>query len=128
MGPFVLYCFNPKRKRDANKTLETPRDTLQDRTLILSSFCFQQVVFAVQNMSRLACKIFILLIFFCVGCLCIRTDRASGLRSAPILHVDALQELNVPTSIAPAPAMSFTPYQSEKRRFRRGPDPIHNKC
>ncbi|KAH6758439.1 hypothetical protein C2S51_018674 [Perilla frutescens var. frutescens] len=90
----------------------------------------------------------IVLVFFCVGFLSIQPETASAsrnidlaltwgrgggggrllLRSPRILKAAAaLEETNMPFNIAPSPAMTFDPNQSEKRTVRGGSDPIHNR-
>ncbi|KAI5683771.1 hypothetical protein M9H77_04999 [Catharanthus roseus] len=52
------------------------------------------------------------------------------LRSSRVLKaVTTEEDLQVQQmSLAPAPATMFDPNQSDKRRIRRGSDPIHNRC
>ncbi|KAG8379189.1 hypothetical protein BUALT_Bualt07G0062400 [Buddleja alternifolia] len=84
-------------------------------------------------MSGLTNKIIIFAIF-CIGLLSIQPANVSAfrskdlaLRSFPNLKTDGFQDLRVPLNIAPSPATIFDPNKSEKRRVRRGSDPIHNK-
>ncbi|KAL0355749.1 UNVERIFIED_CONTAM: hypothetical protein Sradi_4021800 [Sesamum radiatum] len=88
-------------------------------------------------MSCLAYRIIVLAVFL-VGLLSIQPANVSASRSidlavrhSRVLKAagGALQDLNVPRDIAPSPATTFDPMnQSQKRRVRRGSDPIHNKC
>lgn len=72
---------------------------------------------------------------FFIGFLSIQLETVSGVRNIDlalrrerILNADALQDMSVPLHIAPSPAAMFDPNESQKRRVRRGSDPIHNKC
>ncbi|PWA83348.1 hypothetical protein CTI12_AA169540 [Artemisia annua] len=47
-------------------------------------------------------------------------------RNSRLLKDVKVEELNTKLNIAPTPAMMFDPNQSNKRRIRRGSDPIHN--
>ncbi|KAL0416616.1 UNVERIFIED_CONTAM: hypothetical protein Slati_3493500 [Sesamum latifolium] len=88
-------------------------------------------------MSCLAYRI-ILLAVFVVGLLSVQPTDVSASRSIDLAvrhsrvlkaGAGALQDLNVPRDIAPSPATTFDPMtESQKRRVRRGSDPIHNKC
>ncbi|CAI9112132.1 OLC1v1012520C1 [Oldenlandia corymbosa var. corymbosa] len=49
-------------------------------------------------------------------------------RSSRILSTVGLEDMPVQQNLAPSPAMMFDPNQSDKRRVRRGSDPIHNRC
>lgn len=75
-----------------------------------------------------------LLVLFCVGFLSIQPEIVSAsrnidlaLRSFRILRGVALEEEEMAFKIAPSPAMSFDPNQSEKRKVKGGSDPIHNR-
>ncbi|WRX18994.1 hypothetical protein QQP08_011481 [Theobroma cacao] len=50
---------------------------------------------------------------------------AQNSRFLKAVDVDSLQTRQ---SLAPAPSMMFDPNQSNKRRVRKGSDPIHNRC
>ena len=83
-----------------------------------------------------ACRVVIFLIF--VGLLCTQPGQVSGLRSVDlalrflrnsrVLKGADVQELHENMNMAPSPSMTFDPDQSNKRRVRRGSDPIHNRC
>ncbi|KAF3621294.1 hypothetical protein BC332_09188 [Capsicum chinense] len=90
-----------------------------------------------------SCRVMVLVL--CIGFLSIQPETASALRSidlalrwgegnlsflrsSRILKAAVMQDLRTQLSIAPAPSMTFDPNQSNKRRVRRGSDPIHNKC
>ncbi|CAH1428363.1 unnamed protein product [Lactuca virosa] len=45
-------------------------------------------------------------------------------RNSRVLKVE--EQMDTKLNIAPTPAMMFDPNQSNKRRIRRGSDPIHN--
>lgn len=47
-------------------------------------------------------------------------------RNSRLLKGVKVEELDTQLNIAPTPAMMFDPNQSNKRRIRRGSDPIHN--
>ncbi|KAF5730155.1 hypothetical protein HS088_TW20G00526 [Tripterygium wilfordii] len=85
-----------------------------------------------------------LILFVCIGILAIQPDRVSGLRSMDlalrwdkgllpfvqhmrILKAVVVEDLETKRSLAPAPSAMFDPNQSEKRKVRRGSDPIHNR-
>lgn len=85
------------------------------------------------------------ILFLCLGFLCIEVsgitsldlalrwrkgDQLLFLRSSRVLEAVAVatEDLQVPMNLAPAPATMFDPNQSNKRRIRRGSDPIHNRC
>lgn len=86
------------------------------------------------------------ILVLCIGFLCIETQKVSGirsldlalrwrkgdyllfLRSSRVLEAVATEDLQVNMNLAPAPATMFDPNQSNKRRIRRGSDPIHNRC
>ena len=62
--------------------------------------------------------------------LALRWDKGK-LRFLGDLHIFkamALEDLQRNLALAPAPAVMFDPNQSNKRRVRRGADPIHNRC
>ncbi|XVF50124.1 hypothetical protein PTKIN_Ptkin04bG0070000 [Pterospermum kingtungense] len=79
----------------------------------------------------------------CIGVLVLQPDMVSGRRgidvavrwdkvllpNARILKaaaaVDSFQTRQI---LAPEPSMMFDPNQSNKRRVKRGSDPIHNRC
>lgn len=72
---------------------------------------------------------------FSVGFFSIQLETVWGVTSADLaitrgrtLKGDVWQDLSVPLHIAPSPAAMFDPNESQKRRVRRGADPIHNKC
>ncbi|KAK2655505.1 hypothetical protein Ddye_008557 [Dipteronia dyeriana] len=86
-----------------------------------------------------------LILLICVGFLVLQMDKVSGLRSidlvlrwdkellpfvptSRILKAVALKDLQTNPGFAPAPSMAFDPNQLNKRRVRRGSDPIHNRC
>lgn len=83
-----------------------------------------------------ACRVVIFLVF--VGLLFSQPGQVSGLRSVDlalrflrnsrVLKGVDVQELHENLSMAPTPSMMFDPNQSNKRRVRRGSDPIHNRC
>lgn len=83
-----------------------------------------------------ACRVVIFLVF--VGLLFTQPGQVSGLRSADLalrflrnsrtLKGADVQELHENLNMAPTPSMMFDPNQSNKRRVRRGSDPIHNRC
>lgn len=94
-------------------------------------------------MGLLSSKLVILLV--CIGFLSIQQEKVSGLRSidlalrwgkeqlvlqrnSRILKGVAVMDLHTQLNIAPAPSLEFDPNQSNKRRVRRGSDPIHNRC
>lgn len=47
-------------------------------------------------------------------------------RNSRLLKDVKVEEFDTKLNIAPTPAMMFDPNQSNKRRIRRGSDPIHN--
>ncbi|KAG6589506.1 hypothetical protein SDJN03_14929, partial [Cucurbita argyrosperma subsp. sororia] len=52
---------------------------------------------------------------------------------SPAIHThkadDSEKKLNMKNmNVAPSPAMNFDPNQSNKRRVKKGSDPIHNRC
>ncbi|KAF6171848.1 hypothetical protein GIB67_007369 [Kingdonia uniflora] len=90
-------------------------------------------------------KVIILLV--CMGFLVLQPEKVSGLRSidfvlrwgkedyglvqkkARVLTDVVSEDLNTRIQWAPSPSPStFDPNQSNKRRVRRGSDPIHNRC
>ncbi|WOG99568.1 hypothetical protein DCAR_0518921 [Daucus carota subsp. sativus] len=83
-----------------------------------------------------ACRLMIFLVS--VGLLFAQPRQVSGLRSVDlalrflrssrVLKGADVQELHENLNMAPSPAMMFDPNQSNKRRVRRGSDPIHNRC
>lgn len=91
-------------------------------------------------MGVLAYKGAILLV--CIAFLALQPEKVSGLRSMDLAlrwhkgHFSFLNSLHVVKavavenllSLAPAPAMTFDPSQSNKRKVRKGSDPIHNRC
>ncbi|CDP20950.1 unnamed protein product [Coffea canephora] len=94
-------------------------------------------------MSFSSCRMIILIV--CIGSFCFQPEKVSGLRSidlalrlhegellflrsSRILNSVASEGLHVQLNLAPAPATMFDPNQSNKRRVRRGSDPIHNRC
>lgn len=95
-------------------------------------------------MSLPCCKLFILLV--CIAFLSVQAEvdfgptnkdlvlrRGKGQsvihqRSSRILEHVAVEDLEPQLDISPAPSKMFDHNQSNKRRVRRGPDPIHNKC
>ncbi|EYU35833.1 hypothetical protein ABFS82_09G039000 [Erythranthe guttata] len=68
----------------------------------------------------------VVLAVFCIGFLSLQPENVSGSRnSSRFLNAAFVaQDLN----IAPSPSKTFNPNESQKRRVRRGSDPIHNKC
>ncbi|XAR65191.1 hypothetical protein NMG60_11009213 [Bertholletia excelsa] len=89
----------------------------------------------------------LLILVMCIGFLAIQPARVSGLRSidlvlrwsiedhGPVLKnqhgrgLKAVETETKSTEKKPATAnQPLDPYKPSKRRFRRGPDPIHNKC
>ncbi|KAL1566308.1 hypothetical protein AAHA92_01936 [Salvia divinorum] len=69
---------------------------------------------------------------FFVAFLSVEMEAVSGLRSVDLAlrrsgDDDALQDKSATLGITPSPAMVFDPNASQKRRVRRGEDPIHNK-
>ncbi|KAK9926014.1 hypothetical protein M0R45_023270 [Rubus argutus] len=85
------------------------------------------------------------ILLVCIGFLALQPEKVSGLRSMDLalrwdkghfsflnsLHVVkavAVEDLQAKLSLAPAPAMTFDPSQSNKRKVRKGSDPIHNRC
>lgn len=83
----------------------------------------------------------IILAIFSIGLLSIKLESVSGLRTIDLsLRRDgrerliltstrfARKSLDEPTNLAPSPATALDPDESQKRRVRRGSDPIHNKC
>ncbi|KAL2244229.1 UNVERIFIED_CONTAM: hypothetical protein Sindi_0540900 [Sesamum indicum] len=87
-------------------------------------------------MSCLAYRIIVLAVFV-VGLLSVQPVNVSASRSIDLAVRNsrdlkaggALQDLNVPRNIAPSPATTLDSMnESQKRRVRRGSDPIHNKC
>lgn len=83
-----------------------------------------------------ACRVVILVV--CIGFLSIQPQQVSGLgsidlalrflRNSRVLKGVAVEQLGAKLSIAPSPSTMFDPNQSNKRRVRRGSDPIHNRC
>ena len=74
-----------------------------------------------------------MILVICILLLSFGSARVSAVRSAGlalrrILGGIDVQELDKPLNIAPSPSVTFDQYQSNKRRIRRGSDPIHNKC
>ncbi|KAK4394484.1 hypothetical protein Sango_1602700 [Sesamum angolense] len=82
-------------------------------------------------MSCLPYRIIVLAVFL-VGLLSIQPVNVSASRNIDLRNsrvLKALQDLDVPRDIAPSPATAFDSMnESQKRRVRRGSDPIHNKC
>ncbi|KAG9451294.1 hypothetical protein H6P81_011259 [Aristolochia fimbriata] len=94
-------------------------------------------------MGFCTCKV--LLILLCLGSLALLQHKVSGLSSIDhvlrrseehgrprefkprMLKDTAVQNLNTKEKAGPPPSSS-DPYQSSKRRVRRGSDPIHNRC
>ncbi|KAI3673412.1 hypothetical protein L6452_39531 [Arctium lappa] len=81
------------------------------------------------------------MILICIVFLSIRSsERVSAIRSVDLALrwgeerlfsrnvrvLKTVEELDRELSVAPTPAMMFDPNQSNKRRIRRGSDPIHN--
>ncbi|KAI9174397.1 hypothetical protein LWI28_016684 [Acer negundo] len=86
-----------------------------------------------------------LILLICVGFFALQIDKVSGLRSIDLvlrwdkellpfvptsrtLKAVVLKDLQTNPGFAPAPSMALDPNQSNKRRVRRGSDPIHNRC
>lgn len=84
------------------------------------------------------------ILILCIGFLALQPVKVSGLVSKDLalrwskmhlpfltdLHIFkdvALEDLQRKLSLAPAPSVTFDPNQSDKRRVRRGSDPIHNR-
>ncbi|KAK9996075.1 hypothetical protein SO802_020761 [Lithocarpus litseifolius] len=95
------------------------------------------------NMSPLARRGVILLV--CIGLLALQPEEVSGLRSIDlalkldkvqspflkhlrVLKVVAVDDFHTKLNLAPAPSVMVDPNQSNKRRVRKGSDPIHNRC
>ncbi|KAK7265796.1 hypothetical protein RJT34_33419 [Clitoria ternatea] len=93
-------------------------------------------------MSLLTFRCFFVLV--CVGILASQPRKASGLRSKDlalrldegllpfvgsfrVLKAVSMEDLQSNVELAPAPSMTFDPYQSNKRTVRKGSDPIHNR-
>ncbi|KZV23313.1 hypothetical protein F511_02214 [Dorcoceras hygrometricum] len=77
-------------------------------------------------MSFLTYRVIILVVCF-AGFFSIQPKSVSGFRN--MLTRKVIQDVDVPLhDIAPSPANGFYPDQAEKRRVRRGSDPIHNRC
>ncbi|KAJ4824207.1 hypothetical protein Tsubulata_013063 [Turnera subulata] len=85
------------------------------------------------------------ILLLCIFHFAVQTEKVSGLTSIdlalrwnqrllPFSHISrilktvALDDLQPKAGLAPAPSMMFDPNQSDKRRVRRGSDPIHNRC
>ncbi|XVF09068.1 hypothetical protein REPUB_Repub07fG0059200 [Reevesia pubescens] len=81
----------------------------------------------------------------CIGLLVLQPEMVSGLRSidlalkwdkgllpfvqnSRILEAVAVDSFQTRQNLAPAPSMMFDPNQSNKRRVKKGSDPIHNRC
>ncbi|KAK9278045.1 hypothetical protein L1049_027602 [Liquidambar formosana] len=96
-----------------------------------------------RNMGFSAYRVVILLV--CIVFLAVQPEKVDGLKSidlalkwdkgqllflrnSRILNAVAVEDLPTKPSLAPAPSMMFDPNQSDKRRVRRGSDPIHNRC
>ncbi|PON93588.1 CLAVATA3/ESR-RELATED [Trema orientale] len=96
-------------------------------------------------MGLLANRVALLLLLLSVGFLALLPENTSALRSKDLalkwdkgklpflgnLHIFkavALGDLERKLDLAPAPSVTFDPNQSNKRRVRRGSDPIHNRC
>ncbi|GMN45627.1 hypothetical protein TIFTF001_014813 [Ficus carica] len=97
-------------------------------------------------MGLLAYRVFLVFLLSCIGILVLHPQNASALRSKDLalrwdkaklppfladLHIFksvSLDDLQRNLDLAPAPSMTFDPNQSNKRRVRRGSDPIHNRC
>lgn len=94
-------------------------------------------------MACSAHRVVMLLLF--IGFLTVQPEKVSGLSSVDlalrwnkvqtsfIQHFQirkavAVEDMNLKPDISPAPSMTFDPNQSNKRRVRRGSDPIHNRC
>ena len=94
-------------------------------------------------MSPLAHRGVILLV--CIGLLALQPEKVSGLRSIDlalkwdkvqspflkhlrVLKVVAVDDFHAKLNLAPAPSVMVDPNQSNKRRVRKGSDPIHNRC
>ncbi|GMI76808.1 hypothetical protein HRI_001350100 [Hibiscus trionum] len=84
-------------------------------------------------------KGFIVLVCMAMGLLVFQTQIVAGLtgidlalrvgplvgRYSRILEVVAVETRQ---NLAPAPSLVFDPNQSNKRRVKKGSDPIHNRC
>ncbi|GKF23026.1 CLAVATA3/ESR (CLE)-related protein 45, partial [Tanacetum coccineum] len=74
----------------------------------------------------------VMILVICILLLSFGSGRAYAIRSVGLALRRVLdgivQELDKPLDIAPSPSVTFDQYQTEKRRIRRGSDPIHNKC
>ncbi|XVF11922.1 hypothetical protein REPUB_Repub08aG0069800 [Reevesia pubescens] len=81
----------------------------------------------------------------CIGLLVLQPEMVSGSRgidlalkwdkgllpfvqNSRILKGVAVDSLQTRQNLAPAPSMVFDPNQSNKRRVKKGSDPIHNRC
>ncbi|CAL9031289.1 unnamed protein product [Prunus brigantina] len=62
--------------------------------------------------------------------LALRWDKGhmSFLKSLHLVKAVAVEDLQAKLSLAPAPSMTFDPNQLNKRKVRKGSDPIHNRC
>lgn len=94
-------------------------------------------------MGLLANRVALLLL--CIGFLALAPENTCALRSKDLalrwnkgqlpflgsMHIFkavAQEDLQRKLDLAPAPSVTFDPNQSNKRRVRRGSDPIHNRC
>lgn len=81
-------------------------------------------------MGCLIYRVAVVAVFF-VAFLSVDVETVSGLRRVDLAlrrgGDDALQDTSTQLDIAPSPAMVVDPNESQKRRVRRGEDPIHNE-
>lgn len=78
------------------------------------------------------------MLLLCIAFFSFQANQVSGLgsidlalrflRNSRLLEGVAVEQLGTKTSIAPSPSTMFDPNLSDKRRVRRGSDPIHNRC
>lgn len=79
------------------------------------------------------------IVLVCIGLLVFQTQTIAGLtgidlalspfvKHSRILKAVAVDSLRSRKSLACAPSMVFDPNQSNKRRVKKGSDPIHNRC
>lgn len=119
--PFCFITLIPQNN--------TTKHDIQNEALAIEKAQFHtHPISSLQEMGTSAYKL-IILTFFCIGFLSVQVSGFRRLDLAPERSRSLKdRDLNVPQGIAPSPETTFDPNESQKRRVRRGSDPIHNKC
>lgn len=118
---------------------------LQLQNCLLCSYSDERFFVCVLGSKAMGfCDCRVLVVLICIGCLAFQPGKVCGLRNMDLVlrwneghgqaaenwrllkAVDA-KDVNIVEQLAPAPS-ALDPNQSNKRRVRRGSDPIHNKC